>query len=182
MRGRMPAPPRGEPPFAGADRRRRKMPPMNSLPAPALRWFADLSVQVGTPLEIGRTPAGNRRVIPILSGEVRGDGWTARILPGGADFQAIVSPTLARLDARYVLETDAGDLVYVVNSAIRVASAETTQKLLRGEPVDPAAVYFRCVPAFETASPSLAWINERLFVGSGVRHPAEVRISCFVVD
>jgi hypothetical protein len=154
---------------------------MPTLAAPTLPFFADLSVQVGRPLEIGQTPAGNRRVIPILGGEVRGEGWTARILPGGADFQAIVSPTLARLDARYVLETEAGELIYVVNNAIRVASAETTQKLMRGEPVDPASVYFRCAPSFETAAPSLAWINERLFVGSGVRRPEEVCISCFVL-
>ena len=154
---------------------------MNTLPAPELQWFADLSVQVGAVHEIGRTPAGNRRVIPITGGEVRGDGWTARVLPGGADFQAIVSPTLAKLDARYVLETDAGDLVYVVNRAIRVASAETTQKLVRGEPVDPSAVYFRCVPSFETSAALLTWINERVFVGTGMRRPDEVRITCFAV-
>jgi hypothetical protein len=47
-------------------------------------------------------------------------------------------------------------------------------KLLRGEPVDAAQVYFRCSPRFETASPSLKWINERMFVGAGARHPAEV--------
>ena len=45
-------------------------------------------------------------------------------------------------------------------------------KLLRGEPVDPAQVYFRCNPRFETASPTLRWISERMFVGVGVRHPA----------
>jgi hypothetical protein len=155
---------------------------MDTLAAPGLPWFADLSVQVGPVHEIGRTLAGNRRVIPISGGEVRGDGWTGRILPGGADFQAIVSPTFARLDARYIIETDAGDLIYVANSAIRVASAEITQKLVRGEPVDPASVYFRCVPTFETSAPSLAWINERLFVGTGVRRPDEVRISCFCLD
>jgi hypothetical protein len=150
-------------------------------PAPALEFFADIAVRVGQPREIGSTPAGNRRVIPILGGEVRGDGWTARILEGGADFQAIVSPTMADLDARYVLETDGGELIYVCNRAIRVASAETTAKLLRGEPVDPAQVYFRCVPRFETASPALRWINERLFVGSGIRKPDAVQIACFVV-
>ncbi len=154
---------------------------MHFTPAPALPFFADIAVRVGVPQEIGATPAGNRRVIPILGGQVQGDGWSARILPGGADFQAIVSPTMADLDARYVLETDAGELIYVYNRAIRVASAETTARLVRGESVDPADVYFRCVPRFETASPALRWINERLFVGSGIRQPDEVQITCFVV-
>lgn len=155
---------------------------MTMLQAPKLAFFADLSIQVGPAHEIGTTPAGNRRVIPILGGQVRGDGWTARVIPGGADFQAIVSPTLAQLDARYVIETDAGDLVYVVNRALRSASPETTRKLIRGEPVDPSQVYFRCVPSFETSSPALAWINERIFVGTGVRRPEEVQISVFLLD
>lgn len=155
---------------------------MTPLSPPHLRWFADLSVRVGTPHEIGTTPAGNRRVIPIVGGEVQGEGWTGRVLSGGADFQAIVSPTLAQLDARYVIETEAGELVFVANRAIRVAAPEVTAKLVRGEPVDPAQVYFRCVPSFETSAPSLAWINERIFVGTGVRRPDEVRMTFFQLD
>lgn len=154
---------------------------MPFLPQPQLEFFADISARVGPAHEIGNTPTGNRRVIPILGGEVQGDGWKARVLPGGADFQVIVSPTMAHLDARYVLETDAGDLIYVKNRAIRVASAEATARLIKGEPVDPTAVYFRCVPSFETSSPALLWINERLFIGAGLRRPDEVRISCFVL-
>jgi len=154
---------------------------MPLLPAPDLRFFADLSVRVAVPQEVGRVPAGLRRVIPILGGEAQGDGWKARVLLGGSDFQLIVGSTIARLDARYVLETDGGDLIFVQNSALRVASEEVTAKLVRGEPVDPAQVYFRCAPTFETAAPSLAWINERMFVGSGIRRPDEVQITFYEV-
>jgi hypothetical protein len=154
---------------------------MSFLPAPQLKFFADLAVRVTDAQEVGVTPAGRRRVIPISGGEVQGDGWTARVLPGGADFQLIVGATMAKLDARYVLETDAGDLIFVQNSALRVASEEVTGKLMRGEPVDPAQVYFRCVPTFETASRSLGWINECIFVGSGIRKPDEVRITAYAV-
>jgi hypothetical protein len=82
-----------------------------TLATPQLNFFADLSVQVAKPLEVGRTARGLRRLIPIISGEAVGDRWRARVLPGGADFQLVVSDTLAELDARYVLETDAGDLI-----------------------------------------------------------------------
>ena len=34
---------------------------------------------------LGRTPYGERRVIGILGGSVRGPKLTGRILPGGAD-------------------------------------------------------------------------------------------------
>lgn len=152
---------------------------MPHLSPPSLQFFADISVRVDAPQEIGATPGGKRRVISILGGDVQGEGWKARIVPGGADFQLIVSPTMAKLDARYVLETDGGDLIFVQNSAIRVASAEVTAKLVRGEPVDPSQVYFRCVPSFETAAPSLAWINERIFVGAGIRLPDQVQITCW---
>lgn len=153
-----------------------------SFTAPTLEFFAELSVRVGTPQEVGPTVHGQRRLIPILGGEARGDGWTARVLPGGADYQLIVSPRLAELDARYVLETDAGDLIYVCNRALRAAAPEVTARLLRGEPVDPALVYFRCNPSFETASPALGWIAERLFIGSGVRRPERVEMQFFTVN
>lgn len=148
---------------------------------PPLQFFARLSVQVAAAQEVGRAPFGQRRVVPILGGEVQGDGWSGRVLPGGADFQRIAGGTLAELDARYVIETDAGDRIFVANRAVRAASAEVTAKLLRGEPVDPAQVYFRCTPVFETASVALGWINERIFVGTGTRHPDRVEIACFTV-
>lgn len=153
-----------------------------SLSAPALEFFAELSVDVGVPQEVGLTVHGQRRLIPILGGAALGTGWKARVLPGGADYQLIVSPRLAELDARYVLETDAGDLIYVQNRALRAAAPEVTARLLRGEPVDPAQVYFRCSPSFETASPALGWITERLFIGSGVRRPERVEMQFFTVN
>ncbi len=139
-----------------------------------LQHFADLSVQVGAPVEVGVTPRGRRRMIPILGGTATGHGWTARVLPGGADYQVVVSASRAELEAHYVLETDAGDRIYVRNHAIRVAAPEVTAALLRGEKVDPAQVYFRCLPTLETASTALAWINDRLFAGSGERLPDQV--------
>lgn len=149
---------------------------------PTLEFFAELSVLVSTPQEVGHTQHGQRRLIPILGGEARGAGWTARVLPGGADYQLIVSPRLAELDARYVLETDGGDLIYVHNRALRAAAPEITARLLRGEPVDPQQVYFRCSPSFETASPALGWIAERMFIGSGVRRPERVEMQFFTVN
>jgi hypothetical protein len=155
---------------------------MNNLPTPELKFFADLSVHVDKPQEVGATVHGQRRVIPILGGEVHGDGWTARVLRGGADFQMIVNQSLAELDARYVLETDAGDMIFVQNRAVRTASPEVMSRLIRGETVDPQLVYFRCTPQFETASKSLSWISERLFIGTGARHPDKVVMRFFEVQ
>jgi len=154
---------------------------MPNLPTPQLNFFADLSVQVGMPQEVGQTVHGLRRLIPIVAGTVQGQGWTARVLPGGADFQLLVNDRMAELDARYVLETDGGDLIYVQNRAIRTASSDVMAQLVRGEVVDPQSVYFRCSPSFETASQSLAWISERFFIGTGARYPDKVVMRFFEV-
>lgn len=150
-----------------------------ALPDPQFRFFADLRVQVGAPQEVGRAVHGLRRLIPITGGTAQGEGWSARVLPGGADFQLVVNDRLAELDARYTLETDGGDLIYVCNRAVRSGPAELIARLVRGEPVDPAQIYFRCSPSFETASPALAWIAERMFVGSGARYPDAVAMRFF---
>ncbi len=149
---------------------------------PTLTYFADLSVQVEKPQEVGQTAHGLRRLIPIVGGSASGVDWTARVLPGGADFQLIVNDRLAELDARYCLETDGGDLIYVQNRAIRTGPPELMARLIRGETVDPSKIYFRCSPQFETAAPALRWITERLFVGTGARHPDKVVMRFWVLD
>jgi len=151
------------------------------LRGPQLLRFADLSVQVGAPVEVGPVGHGTRRVIPILGGSCTARDWTARVLAGGADFQLIVNERMARLEARYVLETDAGDRICVHNDALRTAAPEVMARLLRGEPVDPAVVYFRCAPRFEASAPSLAWLMERVFLGTGLRRPSDVLMRFFEV-
>ncbi|KQP37066.1 DUF3237 domain-containing protein [Pseudorhodoferax sp. Leaf274] len=153
-----------------------------SISAPQLRPFAGFAVEVAEPQVVGPVPHGVRRVIPILGGTVQGEGWSGRVLPGGADFQLIVNEGYAELDARYVVETDGGDLVFVQNQAVRSGPPALMQRIARGEPVDPGQIYFRCQPRFETASKALGWINERLFVGSGVRRPDCVVMRFFALD
>lgn len=153
-----------------------------NLPVPSLKPFAALAVQVDRPQDAGAGPFGGRRLIPILGGQVVGDGWTARVLPGGADFQLITPGSgTAELDARYMLETDAGDLIFVRNRAVRSGPPELMERLRQGQAVDAERIYFRCTPAFETASRSLAWIHDRLFIGTGARDPGEVLIRLFEV-
>ena len=155
------------------------MPDLPTLAEPRLKFFADLRVEVGAPQQVGQTVHGLRRLIPITGGTATGDGWSARVLPGGADFQLIVNDRLSELDARYVLETDGGDLIYVQNRAVRSGPAELIARLVRGEPVDPEQIYFRCSPSFETAAPALSWMGERMFVGTGARYPDAVVMRFF---
>jgi len=140
---------------------------------PPLTHVLHLEVEVGPPVEVGPTPAGVRRVVPITGGTVSGL-FTGRVLPGGADFQLIRTATETVADATYVLESDRGERVYVQNLALRTGSAEDIERLRQDLPVDPARIYFRSTPRFETAAPRLAELTTSVFVGSGVRHPRAV--------
>jgi Protein of unknown function (DUF3237) len=161
------------------------MPAMDhlELPPPSLTPLLKLSVDVGSVLDLGGTAFGRRRMVSILGGTFAGALGQGRILPGGADWQLVVQDgTAAHLDARYVLAFDDGAQVYVHNTALRVATAEVSAALMRGEVVPDAAVYFRCQPRFETAAPRLAWLMQRQFIGTAVRRPASVHLSFFTVE
>ena len=155
-----------------------------TLPTPILEPVADLTVFVAPPIEAGVVTGlnsrGRRRIIPITGGKVTGK-INGTVLPGGADFQIVVSDTCADLDARYLLQLDHGEHVFVMNRALRRGSVDDIAKLVRGEPVDPAAIYFRCAPTFEVSSPALAWLTESLFVGTGARFPDRVEMRFFRV-
>ena len=91
---------------------------------------------------LGRTPYGERRVIGILGGSVRGPKLTGRILPGGADWQIIRSDGAADIKARYTIETDAGALIMVTSEGLRHGPPDVMEKLARGDNVDPRSVLF----------------------------------------
>ncbi len=123
-----------------------------TLPPPQLEHVCDLAVTIASPVEVGQTVAGQRRMIPITGGVVKGPRLNGKVLAGGADFQLILAGgTQAHLDARYVIELDDGTRVFVQNTALRVASLENSQRIMRGEPVNPAEIYFRCQPQLEAA-------------------------------
>lgn len=150
--------------------------------APGLVLAFEAHVLLGTPLEVGQVPRGRRRVIPIVGGTFEGPGLKGRVLSGGADWQIVRDDGLAELDTRYALETDKGQVVYVQNAGIRRAPPEITAQLLAGQPVNPALVYFRTVPTFETAAPDLQWLTRSVFVGTGERNPSDVVIRFWRVE
>ena len=154
---------------------------------PTLETIADLTVHVAPPIEagmvLGLNSRGRRRIIAITGGSMSGPRLQGRVLPGGADFQIVVSDTCAELDARYMIALDGpefgGQHIFVQNRALRRGSAQDIARLVRGETVDPQAIYFRCVPSFEVSDERLRWLTESIFVGTGARHPDRVEMRFF---
>jgi hypothetical protein len=155
-----------------------------SKPAPAppkLTYAFELHATVAAPTELGQVPTGRRRIIDITGGTVEGQ-IKGKVRPGGADWQIVRADGFTELDTRYTIETDKGQLIYVQNPGVRSAPPDVMKKLLAGEVVDPALVYFRTQPTFETSAPELQWITRSLFVGIGERYPSEVVIRFYRVE
>jgi hypothetical protein len=140
------------------------------------RYVFSLAIQVGVPIIVGDTGHGVRRIIPILGGEVRGEGMKGTIFPCGADFQTIRPNGFTELEAKYAFEMDDGAIIYIENIGIRFGPKDLLDRIARGEIVDPASIYFRSVPKFETGSEKYRWLMENLFIGVGARHPDRVEI------
>jgi hypothetical protein len=143
---------------------------------PRLAFAFELRVQVGKPIDLGR-----RRVVPILGGVLEGSDMRAKILQGGADYQIIHPDGFTEAEARYVVETEQGQRIYVNNRGLRHGPPEVIARLNAGQLVDPSLIYFRTVPTFETSVPELQWLTRTLFVGIGERYPEEVVVRFYQV-
>jgi hypothetical protein len=61
---------------------------------------------------VGASKRGNRNIIPITGGDLSGR-ISGKVLPGGADYQNLSNP--ATIDARYIWQTDDGEIIIVRN-------------------------------------------------------------------
>jgi hypothetical protein len=132
-------------------------------------------------LHFGRTPYGERRVIGILGGSVRGPKLNGRVLPGGADWQIVRGDGAADIQARYTIESEAGARILVTSDGLRHGPPAVMERLARGDTVDPSLYYFRTVLRFETADPSVDWLNRILALARGQREANAVRLDVYEV-
>ena len=150
--------------------------------APELEFAFEARVQVAPAQEVGDTPLGRQRVIPILGGTVEGPRLNAEVLPGGADWQIVRPDGVVDLTARYLIRTHDGAMVAVTNHGLRHGPPDVMDRLSRGEPVDPALIYFRTAPTFATGDPRYQWLNRHIFVCTAERAPLGVTIHFFQVN
>ena len=127
-----------------------------------LRFVMELVVEIGPALEVGSTPHGFRRVIPITGGRFEGPRLRGIVLPGGADWNLRRSDGVAEVWARYTLHTDDGVLISITNAG-----------LSRGTPGTPER-YARTTPSFEVADSRYSWLERSVFVGTLERDSGEV--------
>lgn len=136
---------------------------------PGLELIGRCRADLGEPLELGSTPWGRRRIIPIVGGEFDGPRVSARILAGGADWQIVHEDGMAAIDTRYTLQTHDGALISAATRGVRHGAPEVLRRLAEGQPVDPAEYYFRVSIQYETGAAAYRWLNQIVAVASAVR-------------
>lgn len=140
-----------------------------------------IDAELAAIMNLGRTPYGERRIIDIVGGTVRGRKLNGRILPGGADWQIVRGDGAVDIKARYTIETDAGARILVNSDGLRHGPPAVLERLARGDNVDPALYYFRTVMRFETADPAVNWLNRILALARGQRKANAVRLDVYEV-
>jgi hypothetical protein len=141
-----------------------------------------ISAELEQIMSLGATPYGERRIIGIVGGTVRGRKLQGRVLPGGADWQIIRADGAADIQARYTIETDAGARILVNSEGLRHGPPDVLAALARGENVDPSLYYFRTVMRFETSDPAVDWLNRILALTRGQREALAVRLDVYEVE
>jgi hypothetical protein len=100
------------------------------------------TVTLGASTSVGISKRGPRNIIPITGGTLTGK-INGKVLAGGADYQNFSNP--ATLDARYLWQTDDGDIIIVRN----------------------AGVFGSLVPAFEARiDGKYSWLNGGTYLSS----------------
>jgi hypothetical protein len=136
------------------------------------RHLFTISIELHPILDLGATPAGQRRIVPVSGGRFTGERLRGEILPhAGSDLLLTRSDGAFQQDVRLALQTHDGALILMTYRGIRHSSVEVANRIARGESVSPQDYYLRTAPFFETAAPAYTWLNRIVTVGVGERRP-----------
>lgn len=128
-----------------------------SFEMPTLEHVLTVRASIEAPISMGKTPQGQRRVIPISGGTFEGPGLSGTIMPGGEDWQVVREDGVTELDARYWLRTDDGAVIRVHNQVVLNPPAQG---------VEGAKQYLRSSVRFEAPIGKYDWLNKAVFVGT----------------
>jgi hypothetical protein len=148
---------------------------------PGFEYAFSARVELHSPIEQGTVNGLRMRFVPISGGSVTGPKLTGKVLPGGGDWQSISQDGLTDVRALYTLEADDGTVIAIENAGVRTASKEVTDRISRGEAVEPDDYYFRTAARFTVEDGPHAWMGRTLFVARGIRMPDHVVIDFYEV-
>lgn len=117
-------------------------------PGLGLELVARLKVLVAETIDVGPTPAGDRRVIPITGGRVDGPRLHGDVLAVGADWNVVRADGVPVATARYLVRTDDGTVLTVTNTGAFTSHGTLT------------------TPRIEAPEGPYSWLNDAVLVGT----------------
>lgn len=121
---------------------------------PRLEFIFEEVVTLGPGVHPGATPWGDRNIIPITGGSFAGPKIKGKVLSGGWDWQLATQSGCFRIQADYMIQTDDGAIINVVNKGTSCKSATEKQGRLLTTPV------------FEAPDGTYEWLNGGAYVGT----------------
>lgn len=140
---------------------------------PALRYVFSIVAEVGPYLPVEQRDSELLEFIPITGGSVTGE-VSGTVIAGGGDWCRTRADEAYQVEARYLIRTDSGDVIDVVNVGI--------VRHLDGESgLDRPMGYFQSTPRFRTTARDLQWLTRSVFVGRAVADEHTTSIDVFEV-
>ncbi|MGE8135126.1 DUF3237 domain-containing protein [Novosphingobium subterraneum] len=120
---------------------------------PLLEFAFEETVTLDADVPVGQTSLGTRNIVPITGGTVEGPGIRGTIMGGGWDWQLRRADGCLQIKADYMLRTDDGAVINVVNTGVSCRAK------------DPKAVV-RTHPVFEAPQGKYDWLSQGCFIGT----------------
>ncbi|MBB3656685.1 hypothetical protein FHX15_001913 [Rhizobium sp. BK650] len=146
------------------------------------RHLMTLFLTLHPAIDLGRTPAGSRRIFPVSGGHFRGERLNGEVSPQiGSDLLLGRADGTFQQDVRLLLTADDGGLILMTYRGVRRSSEAVDKRLAEGDEVDPSEYYLRTTPYFETAAPRHEWLNQIVAVAQGGRRAGGVEYDIFEI-
>ena len=115
---------------------------------------------------IGQTPAGLRRIAPVVGGRFEGARLLGAVI-GGSDWVINRPDGVMVIDVRLTLKTDDGAMIYLTYQGRFLAELEVMSRFARGALLDPMEYSLAIAAKFECGDERYAWMNNLIVVGTG---------------
>lgn len=122
---------------------------------PRTEFVYEAIVDIAPSMQLGQSPFGERRMVPITGGTFEGPGLRGKVLPGGADRQLVRRDGSTALDAVYELQTEDGAVISIRNRVL-------TRPYKGGQ---PGRYAFSTIDIVAPDGP-YGWLNDYVYVGT----------------
>lgn len=130
----------------------------------------ELEVELGQTQEVGNTPKGFLRLIPITGGTFSGPNLKGNILSGGYDWNTTRHDQTAHAFAKYALQTEDGVVISVENEGVLPSESQLSQnsqsKQTSQKNQTSHSSLIKTTTRFEVEDGKYEWLRSGVFVGS----------------